>query len=140
MWKYEYSVITDATAQQIWQVWSDVECWPAWDKGLEYSKAFGPLADGVLIELKPVGGPKTDVRLTECVQNKSFLCISRLPLATVLKSDHKIEQEKEGCVRVINNITISGPLSFLFGWLVGKKIAKHIPDAMQQLVERAKNL
>ena len=142
MWKYDYSVVTDASAEQIWRVWADVEQWPQWDKGLVYSKIYGPFVDGSLIELKPVGGPKTDAKLTQCVQSKSFLCVSKLPLGTVLKSDHTIENvdNQTGKIRITNSIIISGPLSFLFGWLVGRKIEQQIPDAMQCLIERAKDL
>lgn len=55
MWAKEYSVETGAQPEQIWQLWTDVAGWPAWNGDIERIELIGPFAVGSRILMTPIG-------------------------------------------------------------------------------------
>ncbi|MDD8018590.1 MAG: hypothetical protein PHP42_09475 [Bacteroidota bacterium] len=136
MWKFEHSIITDVSAEKIWKIWSNVEAWNKWDKEVEWAKIQGDFAVGTIGYLKPKGAPKSKFVMTGCKKNESFSDRSFLPLAT-LEFFHVMKQTNDGLV-VTHSIKISGLLSWVFAKLIGEKLSKGLPEAMNELVTLAK--
>lgn len=135
MWHKEYSVLTCATKEQVWQVWQDVANWHQWDHEVEWASLDGDFMAGSQGYLKPKGGPKTKFTLSNCEPLRSFSDRSSLPLA---KMDfiHTMEDTLEG-VKVTHRIVISGLLGPLFAKVIGEKMSQGLPAAMQNLVALA---
>ena len=73
MWIKSYSQIyQDVNKEEIWQLWSDVNNWQQWDKEVEYCRMEKPFIEGSQFILKPVGGPKVKIILSEVVPNEKF--------------------------------------------------------------------
>ncbi|HCT79387.1 MAG TPA: polyketide cyclase/dehydrase and lipid transport [Micromonosporaceae bacterium] len=131
MWKFEHSETTTASAGQLWQQYADPSRWPEWDHETEWVTVNGPFATGTTGVLKPAGGPKTKFRFVEVTEHRSFTDVSMLPLAK-MHFAHRIESTSEGS-RFTHTVTITGPLSGLFGRVIGRKIAAGLPTAMRTL-------
>lgn len=138
MWTTEHSLVTTVSKEAIWKVWADVENWPTWDKEVEWCKLNGKFEAGTRYTLKPVGGPEVKAIIEKCQRLVEFVDISSLPLAKMTFA-HEMA-DVAGGVKVTHRVTISGPLSFLFAQVIGKKTAQELPEAMNQLVMRAKEL
>lgn len=137
-WNFEHSATTSATPAQLWQRYVDPTTWPEWDHELDWVRVDGPFAAGTAGVLKPAGGPKTKFRVAEVTEQSSFTDVSSLPFAKMTFS-HRIEPTAAG-TRFTHAVTITGPLSPLFGRVIGRKIVTGLPHAMQtlgQLAERA---
>jgi hypothetical protein len=134
-WTYEHSETTSASPSQLWRRYADPANWPEWDHETEWVRVGGPFVAGTEGVLKPAGGPKTRFRLAEVIAESSFTDVSSLPLAKMTFT-HRIEPAAAG-IRFTHAVTITGPLSPLFGRVIGRKLAAGLPKAMQTLARLA---
>ena len=138
MWTTEYTLVTNASAESVWNTWADVENWPKWDKGLEWCRLDGEFKAGTTYTLKPQGGPEAKAVITDCQPLKRFADSTALPLA---KMDfvHELHAEQDG-LHVTQRVTISGALGFFFAQVIGKDTARDLPETLGNLVRVAKEL
>lgn len=137
MWHTEVRIESKASREHIWQLWKDVEHWNRWDKSVEYSTIEGEFTAGTKGTLKPKGGPKTKFRITESIEERCFINVSKLPLCTI-KFIHQIDNLGNR-IAVTHRIEIRGPLSSFFSRIMGKNIKKELPIAVNNLIEIAEN-
>jgi uncharacterized protein YndB with AHSA1/START domain len=137
MWSTEASAETSATPEQVWRIWRDVEGWPRWDPSVRSSSLDGPFVTHSRGRIEPRGGPATDFVLSEVVPGSRFVSSSRLPLA---RMDFVHEaRSMGGRTRITHRIEISGPLSALFGRLLGPGLARDLPRAVAALAAAAED-
>jgi len=135
MWTYAHTQTSSASPDRLWARYGDPTSWPEWDHEITSVTVDGPMAVGTRGKLKPVGGPAAAFTFTEVTPGAGFTDVTRLPLAR-LTFHHQIQVEATGC-RFTHRASISGPLSPLFGRLIGRKIAAGLPSAMQALARLA---
>ncbi|WP_316823903.1 SRPBCC family protein [Pedobacter miscanthi] len=139
MWTKSYSIVTkDATKEQMWKLFSDVNNWHTWDDGIEYAKLNGNFEEGNHIELMPKGGPKVKINLLETVVNESFLDVTNFPFAKMF-DNHTFEETEHG-LKVTNTLTVKGALGFLWVKLVAGKMADALPVDMMNQIKTASRL
>jgi hypothetical protein len=138
MWIKSYSkIFQDVKKEDIWQLWSDVNNWPKWDKELEYCEMEGEFVQGNHFILKPVGGPKVKIILSEVKMNKKFTDYCKF-LGATMYDDHELEETPEG-LRISSTISVTGFLSFIWVNLVAKNVANSVPRQMDALVNLARS-
>ena len=64
-------IYKDIKKEDVWRAWADVNNWPKWDKDLEYCDLKDDFVKGSKFILKPAGGPKVKIVLSEVIE-KSF--------------------------------------------------------------------
>lgn len=131
MWSKEISIKSLSSKEQIWNLWTNVSNWNLWDDQIISSKLNGEFKMGQTGELIPAGGPKSTFKLIEVTEQKSFTSRSTLPLST-MDVIHEM-REAEGEIIITHRVEISGVLSFVFSKLIGNKIIRHLPNAMNKL-------
>ncbi|OGT24811.1 MAG: hypothetical protein A3I12_06925 [Gammaproteobacteria bacterium RIFCSPLOWO2_02_FULL_38_11] len=137
MWVRTYSKIyQDVKKEDIWQIWVDVNNWPKWDKELEYCEMKGEFTQGSQFILKPVGGPKVKITLSDVKINEKFTDYCKF-LGATIHDDHQLEETPHG-LRITNTISMTGLLSFVWVKLVAKNVANAVPKQMDALVELAR--
>lgn len=85
-----------------------------------------------------LGGPKVTLTLSEVVPQQKFTDYCQFFGARMYDA-HELEETPEG-LRIINTITVKGPLSFIWVHLVAKKVAASIPAQTEALVNFARTL
>ena len=139
MWSFSHSVDSrEVTRRQVWAVWADLPNWPTWDTAAAWVRPDGEpaLSVGQTYVLQPRRGPKARGKITEATPGRSFADVTRLPLCS-LAFDHTVIDLPAGGVRVTHRVSLSGPLTFLFRPLLGRRIAAGIPAVMANLIQRA---
>lgn len=103
----EHSVVLPAgAAGQVWALWSDINNWPRWDKGLENCEFSGGFEVGQSFSLRPKGAPMAlTTTLLEVEEGKRFKDRTEMPLGTIhvthelepyadsIKLTHRIDAE-----------------------------------------------
>lgn len=137
-WKFIESVETDATPEQIWSLWENVDAWPLWDKEVSWAKLHGPFSVGTHGLMKPSNGPKVDFILIEVEKNKKFTDRAKLPLTT-MDFSHIYYAPKNNDVKasIQHSVEMKGLLAPVFGFIIGRKIKKHLKQAMIDLSNQA---
>ncbi len=136
MWYKKITIKTNATKEQIWNLWTDVENWNQWDNQVEFSKLKGHFEKGVYGILKPTKGPESKFKLISVEKLKEFTTRASLPL-TKMDFTHEIN-EKNGTLYITHGVKMTGLLTFLFSKIIGQKIINELPNAMKKLSEMAK--
>lgn len=131
MWSKEVSIKTNATKEQIWKLWTDVPNWNIWDEQVISSNLKGDFKIGQNGELVPKGGPKSNYELVEVTPYKSFTSRAKLPF-TKMDFIHEMK-EVEGTLILTHKVQFSGILTFLFSRVIGNKLVKELPHAMNKL-------
>ncbi len=139
MWskKATVNIKTNATKEQIWSLWSDVENWNKWDNDVEFSQLNGKFETGTFGVIKPIKAPKSKFELIKVEKLSEFTTCSPLPLAKMYFT-HKLF-EKNGELYISHGVEIKGILSFLFFKIIGENIAKNLPKTMERLSKIAKD-
>lgn len=134
-WTCEHTEYTSASPESIWALWRDVTSWPVWDGGVERVTLKGPFAAGTKGTLKPTGGPKVHFALTEVRPAAGFVDVTRLPLAR-MRFEHTAVREGDR-TRLTHRVTIRGLTTPLFSRVIGRGIAKGLPETVKALARLA---
>jgi len=139
MWIRSHSIVTkDATKEQMWKLFTDVNNWHKWDTEIDYAKMDGPFEKGNHFILKPKGGPKVKIELIETTPNRSFTDLTRFPLAK-MTGEHRFEDTPEG-LRITTTMKVEGILAFLWVKIVAQNIVDGLPAEMPAQVRYASTL
>ena len=139
MWTKSHSIVTtEATKEQMWKLFADVNNWHTWDSGIEFATMEGKFEKGNHFILKPKGGPKVKIALVETIENKKFVDCTTFPLAKMY-GEHTFEETKEG-LRITTTMKVEGALGFLWRKLVAQGIVDGLPKEMPEQVKAASKL
>ena len=137
MWIRTYSkTYSNITADAIWNRWSDINNWHEWNPGVEYCKLHGPFAVGSHFMLKSKGGPEVKIELFEIEKGKKFTDCSTFPGAKMY-GIHEIEETPDG-LKLITTLKVTGWLTYLWVFILAKKIVAKVPEQTDNLVELAR--
>ncbi len=136
MWHAQHTIETTTQPESIWRRWADVPGWPEWDEGLEWATLQGPLAVGSSGVLKCRGGERLPFRVVELVEGRSFTCAGRTLLGTNLSFVHRLEPTDLG-TRLTHRVEARGPLAWLVGLTLGRRLRESLPRAARKLARVA---
>lgn len=121
----------------VWHLWTDVNNWVSWHTDLEYCTMDEPFKEGAFFYLRPKGGPRVEIQITEIKEGVSFTdCTSFF--GAKMYDTHHMEETPEG-LRLTNTVTVVGPLRWLWVKLVAQNVADTAPlenDALAALAEK----
>lgn len=132
-WTYEEKLHTQATAESIWHLWSNLDSWAQWDADVAWAKLETTFSQGEYIRMKPVKGPKVRCLLAEVTPLRSFTTRSHFP-CTTLSFSHHIENGV-----VTHKVALHGLLTPLLKRLFGRDIQKGLPQTVRTLVSMAES-
>ncbi len=137
MWTKTYSALAkDLKPPQVWKIWSDMNLRPSWDLDTEWAKLEGAFEKDSIFYMKPKGGPKLKMSLSEVIPNKRFTDCWSVPFAR-LYGIHDMEETPEG-LKLTTTIQIKGPLGWLIRKLVGEKIVAELPEQTEACIQLAR--
>ncbi|MDQ0878694.1 hypothetical protein QFZ77_007353 [Paenibacillus sp. V4I3] len=104
MWKFEHSVITDAKAETIWGLYSNIDTWKEWDE---------------FVHVK--------------LRNKRNFTAERAGCAGIsISFSHDMDPVENG-TRVNHTMIITGPNAETLGPQIGGEISQRIPHTVESL-------
>lgn len=139
MWTKSHSIVTkEATKEQMWKLFADVNNWHKWDNGIDYAKMEGKFEKGNFFELKPKGNGKVKIELYETIENQKFIDLTKFPLAKMY-GEHIFEEIPEG-LKITTTMKVEGILGFLWRKIVAQDIVNGLPIEMVEQVKYASKL
>ena len=139
MWVKSHSIETnEITKEQIWKLFTDVNNWHTWDKGVAFAQLEGKFEKGNYFTFQPVGGPKLTIKIVEATENRSYTDLTNFPLAKMYGA-HTIEETPNG-LKLTTTMKVTGLLGFVWRKLVAQKIVNDLPEDMLQQIKTAKQI
>ena len=138
MWESKYEKTYKGLKKEgVWAAWADVNSWPRWDSDTEFTQMTGLFEPGTQFILKPKGGPKVSIWLTEVKVLHSFTDVTRFPMAKMYDT-HEMEETAEG-LKIRSIIRVQGPLGWLWKKIVAEGVAAGAPKQIDALAEFVKS-
>ncbi len=128
MFEWTHTVTTPATAEEVWQLYADVQRWLEWDSGLSHVSLDGDFAAGSSGTMVVEGQPPLTWTLVEVTENVSFTDVTELPGMATLTFSHRVEPTPEGSA-ITHGVCIDGPAADELGPMV----ISDTPEAMEML-------
>lgn len=129
---------TEISREKIWQLMSDVNQWKTWDESIDDASLDGEFKTGSQFMLKPKGGPKVRIRLTDVRPDGYFKDQTSFPLAK-MHGEHWYEETPEG-LKITTTMTMTGLLARLWYKMVMKDIAANLASDINTQISAAKKL
>ena len=117
--------------------WADMATWPEWDEAVAWARRDGPFAAGTSGALKPRGGPKVSFVIETLEPGREFTDVSSMPGAR-LRIRHLVAAEG-GVTRVDIEVSMEGPLAWLWRRAIGRGVASSTPEGLAKLVTLAES-
>lgn len=139
MWKFEHSVTTEAKAETIWGLYSNIDTWKEWDEFV-HVELFDEFKEGTKGTLQPRGRDALAYMIVEVKPLRSFSDITHMPAAGIsISFSHDIDSKENG-TRVTHTMTITGPNAETLGPQIGGEISQRIPHTAQSFVRLARKI
>ncbi len=119
----EANVTSSAAPAAFFARWADMATWPEWNTDTEWVRLDGPFVQGATGVLKPKGGPKVRFTVTELVDGRTFVDVSRL-LGARLTFRHEVADRRDGGCRVDVTVSLDGPLRLFWTAVLGKGLKR----------------
>lgn len=129
--RFDHTMRTNAAAGDVWAVWTDVARWPEWDG--EFESAYiegGRIALGARGSLRPRRGPASSFVVSEFEPEKGYAFSTRLPLCELVI---RRRLGRDGGTTFTHEVSFVGPLSYLFGALLGRRFRAALPGVMENV-------
>ena len=139
MWHKSFSVETDEVSkEQIWKVLTDLQNWNKWDADIEWTKCDEQAKLGTEFFLKPKGGPKVRLTVSQFDKPNVFADVSHLPLAKM----HTIKTltHTPAGVKIQMDVKVEGLLSFLWSRVIAQNQIDGGVEQTQLLINHAKTI
>lgn len=128
---FSHTDSTSAKSDKIWQVWTDVDNWQQWDKGLKQAVLEDDFKVGAKGRLIPDKGPKSSFIITEIVPNQSYTFKTKIPFGWLVIQ--RILVAKEGVTYFTHDVRFTGLLKKVLGNTLGKKYRAMLPEVMLEI-------
>lgn len=135
MWSHEESIVTTASPERIWALFSDVVGWKKWNAGIENIELHGPFAKGTQFSMQPPGEDVFLSTLVEVVPHRGFTDETVIDGTQVLVF-HEISALSDGGAKITYRTEITGPDEAQFGPFVTGDFPQ-VLAALKEAAERS---
>jgi hypothetical protein len=129
--KFSHALITSASPEKIWLIWTDVLHWSEWDTELLSASLDGDFVLGATGKLTPKNGVVSSFQISQLDQGKSYTFTTKLPLCN-LSVYRYLSSGPEG-TEFTHEVSFQGILSVVFGLILGKQFQKVLPQVMANI-------
>ncbi len=131
---FSHTVTTQASADAVWALWTDVSTWKDWDKGLKDAHMEGFMALGAKGKIVPLSGSAADFEVTEFVEGESYSFETRLPGARLKVRRSFVSRDP---IVFRHDVSFSGPMAGVLAGQLGPAFRAQLPPTMETLAALA---
>jgi Polyketide cyclase / dehydrase and lipid transport len=129
-------VTSSASPTAFFDRWADMATWPEWNLDTEWVRLDAPFDQGATGTLKPKGGPKVRFVVESLVRDREFVDVSRLAGARLTFAHHVTPTAGGGCTVQVQ-VSIAGPLAWLWLRILGKGLRSSVQPDLERLAHVA---
>ncbi|MEM6802096.1 MAG: SRPBCC domain-containing protein [Bacteroidota bacterium] len=131
-----YSLETEASTEEIWKIWTEVENWKSWDRGLQDAQLDSPSFQlGAKGRITSLEGRVSKFSLVQFEQGISYTFKTKLPLGGLYVKRYL--EEKGDKTRFTHEVWFQGITAGIFAKSFGPKFREMLPGVLQKIKELA---
>jgi hypothetical protein len=129
-----YTATADASVEDIWAIWADVNNWGKWDSGIEHSEISTNFKAGNAFSLTPRGGEPIQVTLKTVTSGEEFSDEAILPFGTI-RNLHRIDRLGDK-IRLTHEVhaDIAPDASGFFGKEIWPHMQGGLPESVNNIL------
>ncbi len=137
--RFAHTVVTDASPEALWRVWTDIAAWPTWDTELASAALDGSFEDGARGRLVPLRGPSARFEIAGVEPGRAYTLVTALPLGQ-LRVRRSWTAADAGRIAFTHEVSFHGLGGGLLAGRLGPRFRRALPDVMERLRARAEGL
>lgn len=132
---FSHTLASSASPEAIWHIWTDIDNWPAWDKGLKEATLEGTFEENARGKLIPDKGPKSKFRIVNYIPGKEYTLKTKIPLGSL--NVRRYLKTKDQKTYFTHEVRFRGLFKGLFGLLYGKRYRQMLPSVLSNIQDLA---
>lgn len=132
-----HTMLTTASPEKIWKIWTDVKNWKLWDVALREALLKGNFQTDVHGVIIPEKGIKAGFKVTSCVPNFSYTVTTKLLLTKI--HIHRFLGYNNMKTTFTHEIWVEGPLSWMWWKLFGHTASSNLSQTMENIKQLAES-
>ena len=136
MAEYGTSVVTPASADRIWKVWSDTSTWGEWNPNVSTMELQGPFASGSTAIMNTRAGQHHKMRILDVQPGRSFALETNVVPGTTFRFNCRIEPVGAE-TKISQHVEVKGPLGPILGGMLGPQVSKEFGTLLANLAKKA---
>ncbi|MEM6326023.1 MAG: SRPBCC family protein [Bacteroidota bacterium] len=128
---FSHTLVTTASPDEVWRLWTDPDTWPAWDTELDSASLDGPWREGARGRLQPLSGPSSSFSVT-AVSERETAFSTRFPLGA-LRVVRRWEPVSDTQIAITHEVSFVGFSGRIFASRFGPRFRAALPQVMARL-------
>ena len=129
-----YTATADASVEDVWAIWADVNNWGKWDSGIEHSEISTNFKAGNTFSLTPRGGEPIQITLKTVTSGEEFSDEAILPFGTI-RNMHRVDRMGDK-IRLTHEVQadIAPDASGFFGKEIWPHMQGGLPESVNNIL------
>lgn len=136
MAEYGTSVVSTASADRVWRIWSDTSTWGEWNPNVSTMELQGEFASGSTAIMNTRAGQHHKMRIVDVAPGRSFALETNVVPLTMFRFNCRIEPVG-GESKISQTVEVKGPLGGLLGGMLGPQVSKEFGTLLSNLAKKA---
>ena len=136
MAEYGTSVLSTASADRVWAIWSDTSTWGEWNPNVSTMDLQGSFASGSTAVMNTRAGQHHKLRIVDVQPGRSFALETNVIPGTMFRFNCRIEPA-DGKSRISQTVEIKGPLGPILRGMLGPGVSKEFGTLLANLAKKA---
>ena len=136
MAEYGTSVVSTASADRVWKIWSDMSTWGEWNPNVSTMDWTGGFTQGSEGVMNTRAGQHHKMKLTEVQPGRFFALETRVVPGTVFHFNCRIDPVG-GETKISQTVEVRGPLGPLLQGMMGPQVSKEFGTLLANLAKKA---
>ena len=136
MAEYGTSVLSTASADRVWAIWSDTSTWGEWNPNVSTMDLQGSFASGSTAVMNTRAGQHHKMRIVDVQPGRSFALETNVIPGTMFRFNCRIEPA-DGKSRISQTVEIKGPLGPILRGMLGPGVSKEFGTLLANLAKKA---
>ena len=135
MAEYGTSVVSTASPDKVWKIWSDTSTWGEWNPNVSTMDLQGPFATGSTAIMNTKAGQHHKMRIVDVQPGRFFALETNVIPGTMFRFNCRVEPVGAE-TKISQTVEVKGPLGFLRGML-GPGVSKEFGTLLSNLAKKA---
>jgi hypothetical protein len=136
MAEYGTSVVSTASADRVWAIWSDTSTWGDWNPNVSTMELQGPFAAGSTAIMNTKAGQHHKMRIVDVQPGRSFALETNVVPGTTFRFNCRTEPVGAE-TKISQTVEVKGPLGPILGGMLGPQVSKDFPALLAGLAKKA---
>jgi hypothetical protein len=134
--EYGTSVVSTASPDRVWKIWSDTTTWGEWNPNVSTMELQGAFDSGSTAIMNTRAGQHHKMRILDVQPGRGFALETNVVPGTTFRFNCRIEPVGAES-KISQTVEVKGPLGGILGGMLGPQVSKEFGTLLANLAKKA---